>query len=145
MKVNTFRFPKGGLGGFFPEAEDFFLKIKQDEGFSFKLRFFSFFCRAPQIPKTMSLLPKSLIKITNAPKLSEMNSHSSQIPLIPGGHTSLWYQITFHLSHIALFFYQAKYCMEIRLRCVRSTCEFGTYRIDKIRRQSRACANARSR
>ena len=44
---------QGECGGFPPEAEDFFfVKIKRNEGFSFKVRFFFyFFAGLPRSPK----------------------------------------------------------------------------------------------
>ena len=74
-KVKTFIFSLGGGGGGgrgsggFPQKPK--IKKKRNEGFSFKVRFFLHFCRAPLIPKTMSLLRKSLKIITSAPQLPE--------------------------------------------------------------------------
>ena len=48
MKINTFRFYKGGLA----EAEDFFKKIKQNGGFP--LYFFCFLARLPISPKLLA-------------------------------------------------------------------------------------------
>ena len=53
-----------GVWGLSPQKQKKILKIKQNGGFSF---IFLLFGRAPQIPKTMSLLPSSPKIITSAP------------------------------------------------------------------------------
>ena len=74
MKVNTLRFPKGGLGAS-PQKPKIFVK-KSNETKAFPLRwdclnYISYFWQGSLIPKTMSLLPKSLKIITSASQLPE--------------------------------------------------------------------------
>ena len=60
MKVNIFIFHKGDLGDFLPEAEDFFKKNKQNEGFSFNVRFVFTLLQGSLNPQNYELAPQIL-------------------------------------------------------------------------------------
>ena len=71
MKVSAFRFAKGGMWGFRPEAEDL-KKIERNEGIFLEgMIFFTFFLQFSLNPQNYERAPQIHENITSAPQLTE--------------------------------------------------------------------------
>ena len=85
MKVSAFRFAKGGMWGFRPEAEDL-KKNRTNEGFFLEGEFFIvLFFQFSLNPQNYERAPQIHENITSAPSSLKINSQSPQIHKTPGG------------------------------------------------------------